>query len=201
MEHTRLHSASHYGDLEEVTDILQSNESVRLNSQNTSGYTPVHLAVCGGNLEVVRKLTAHGADVNLSSSGDNTPLRSAACSESANLLPMVQTLLRFGAGIDTPNWLGDTPLHGAAKSRDAKILRELLIHGADGRAVNGNGETVMHAVAESVSVETVRTLGEMGLMGVINAPCSTGQTPLHIASGKGHAEVCEWMVENGARVN
>jgi ankyrin repeat protein len=58
-----------------ISDRLLECNLEFLNSQDSTGMTPLHLAVLSGNVEAVKKLVASGADVNISDSNGFLPIR------------------------------------------------------------------------------------------------------------------------------
>ena len=80
---------------------------------------------------------------------------------------------------------------------DAATAQQLIEMGADVNGRDGDGNTPLHAVGESV--ENARSLLERGANP--NAQNSSGLTPLHNVSGEKSVAVMALLVENGADVN
>ena len=88
--------------------------------RDESKETPLHHALAGGaEIEVIRVLIEHGADVNAKTS------------------PGVYSYNFYGS---TPT-RGETPLHRAAAFAPLEIVQLLLQAGADRKAQDANGET------------------------------------------------------------
>jgi len=158
------------------------------------------------SLELVKKLVAHGADLNarmtrrpnLSNTRLNeiraTPFMMAALTADAELM---RTLAALGADPLIPNTDNSTPLMAAAglatrsPGEDAGTEREVLEAiqvaldlGADINAVDNNGETAMHAAAYKNLPGVVKFLAARGArIDVWNRPDRFGWTPLAIAVG------------------
>jgi ankyrin repeat protein len=158
------------------------------------------------SLELVKKLVAHGADLNarmtrrpnLSNTRLNeigaTPFMMAALTADAELM---RTLAALGADPLIPNTDSSTPLMAAAglatrsPGEDAGTEREVLEAiqvaldlGADINAVDNNGETAMHAAAYKNLPGVVKFLAARGArIDVWNRPDRFGWTPLAIAVG------------------
>lgn len=62
------------------------------------------------------------------------------------------------------------------------------------------GAAEIHDAAENGDLETVKKLVSADSK-LIDAPDREGKTPLHYAAAKGHLNVVEWLVKNGANVN
>ena len=158
------------------------------------------------SIELVKKLAAHGADVNaaitkrpnLNNTRLNergaTPFLLAALTADAELM---RTLAALGANPLLPNADKSTPLMVAAglatrsPGEDAGTEDEVLDAvqialelGADINAVDNNGETAMHAAAYKNLPKVVRFLASKGAkITVWNREDKFGWTPLAIAVG------------------
>jgi ankyrin repeat protein len=157
------------------------------------------------SLEFVKKMAAHGANVNLPlrrgvpgrgilSTPGATPFL-AACSTAD--LDLMRTLLEVGADPKAPNAEHSTPLLAAtgiglgapeeAPGGEPEVLAavELLLKlGADINAVDDNGETVMHGAAYRNHPKVVQLLAAKGVkIAVWNRESKQGYTPLMIAEG------------------
>ena len=158
------------------------------------------------SLEPVKRLAAHGANldarmtkkVNLNNTRANeigaTPFFLAALTADAELMT---TLAALGADPTLPNIENSTPLMmiaglatrspGEDAGTESEVLEAVdvaLKLGADVNAVDGNGETAMHAAAYKNLPQVVKRLAERGArIEVWNRPDRFGWTPLAIAVG------------------
>jgi len=158
------------------------------------------------SLDFVRRLAAHGADINArlekGTSGrgqftttGSTPLLLAA---RASDVPLVRLLLELNADPVLANADNSPPLLAAAgvgalgdgdeaagtEEESYETVRLLLDLGADVNAVDSNGETAMHGAAYQSRPTLVRLLAERGAdMNVWNRKNKWGWTPLMIAQG------------------
>ena len=158
------------------------------------------------SLELVRKLVAHGANVNarMTKRGNirttelnmigATPFLMAARTADA---PLMRLLVELGADPLLPNADGTTPLLAAAgvdtffPGQDAGTEKEVLEavkvaleFGGDVNGVNKNGETVIHAAAYKQVPSAAQFLIEKGAkIEVWNQKNKMGWTPLRIADG------------------
>jgi ankyrin repeat protein len=118
--------------LEEIELLLQRGADLK--AQNARGNTALALAMQPGHHRIVRLLIDRGADMMTVSAGDPfTPLHVAAFANHTN---HVLELLREGASVNAPSWLG-TPLLLAAEGGSTSTLQALLTAGAD---VNARAE-------------------------------------------------------------
>jgi ankyrin repeat protein len=158
------------------------------------------------SLELVKRLAAHGANLNarmtkkanLNNTRANeigaTPFFLAALTADAELMT---TLAALGADPSLPNIENSTPLMmtaglatrspGEDAGTESEVLEAIdvaLKLGADVNAVDSNGETAVHAAAYKNLPLVVKRLVERGArIDVWNKPDRFGWTPLAIAAG------------------
>ena len=159
------------------------------------------------SLEFVRKLVAHGANVNARATkraNMGTTVRFNAIGATPFLLAsrtadlqLMRLLLELGADPLIPNEDGTTPLLAAAgvgtnspveePGTEPEVLEAVkltLSLGGDINAIDKNGDTVMHGAAHKHVPSTIRFLAEKGAkIQVWNQPNKAKQTPLEIAEG------------------
>lgn len=128
------------GDLDRVQELLDSSESVA--SHSGDGFTPLHLASFFKQVEIVRLLISHGADVNAAAENASCvrPLHSAAASQS---IEIVRILLENGADPNAVQHGGWTALQSASKNGNRQIIELLLQHGANPSQAADNGESAI----------------------------------------------------------
>jgi ankyrin repeat protein len=100
--------------------------------------TPLHAAADSGDLDIVRSLISHGADINALDSRGDSPLFKALRSQK---LDVVELLLKGGANVNVRNIHNSTPLHLASLKGSLDISRLLIEHGADVVAQDDEGRT------------------------------------------------------------
>ena len=137
------------------------------------------------SLELVRKLVAHGADVN-------------------------QTMTkRVGLGATKLNTLGATPFFLAAKTADVPLLELLAELGADPTIRNADNSTPLMAAAglgtrspgedAGTEPEVIASLNFLLDLGAdINAVDDNGETAMHGAAYKNYPAAVELLHERGA---
>ena len=159
------------------------------------------------SLEFVRKLVAHGANVNARatkqvSMGVTPQFRTTgatpfllACRTAD--IPLMSLLLDLGADPLQANEYGITPLLAAAgvgtnsaeeePGTEAEILEAVklvMAHGGDVNTVDKNGNTAMHGAAHKRAPSVIRFLAQNGAkIEIWNQPNSAKQTPLQVAEG------------------
>jgi ankyrin repeat protein len=178
-------------------------------------------AAKGGNLELVKLLVEHGAEINAGALSGATPLQ-FACMEGK--IEMVNYLIERGASLTNATaslswaaWRGysnivillvekgvpvdrsagelGTPLQKAIDGGFVNIAAFLIKHGADINKA-ARGSTPLHNAVRWGSPETVKFILEAGANP--NARDSYGFTPLMYAVSVNHSEAAKLLLENKA---
>lgn len=99
------------GSTENVQLLLQSGADI--NARGQLGRSPLHLAVAMSHHELARILLEHGSLVSQCDDKGDTPLHLALLplSSGKESQPILMSLLKAGANVNTPNELGMTPFH------------------------------------------------------------------------------------------
>lgn len=118
---TPLGLASFFAHPAAVRVLLANGAEVNLPSCNAQRVAPIHSAVAGGEVEIVRDLLANGADVH-AREGGFMPLHGAAAEGNAE---MVQLLLAHGADPNAQSDTGKTPAD-LARDRGHETVADLL---------------------------------------------------------------------------
>ena len=109
----------------------------------------------------------------------------------------LERLLDGGWDVDAPGWMGETPLHSAARRGLPKIALVLIHKRANVNARRPDRlDTPLHFASNA---EVAGVLSEHGA--VIDALDWSGRTPLHWAAQFGHADVANLLIPNGAEVD
>jgi uncharacterized protein len=140
------------------------------------------------SLTLVRKLKAHGADVN------------------------ARVTRRPNVGVTALNMIGGTPFFLAARGGDAELMRLLVELGADPLLPNEDGTTPLmvaagvgtHSPGEDAGappevLEAVKLAIDLG--SDVNAVDKNGNTAMHGAAFKQLPDVVKYLDENGAKVD
>ena len=140
------------------------------------------------SLTLVRKLKAHGADVN------------------------ARVTRRPNAGVTALNMIGGTPFFLAARGGDAELMRLLVELGADPLQPNDDGTTPLMAAAgvgthspgedagaPPEALEAVKLAIDLG--NDVNAVDKNGNTAMHGAAFKQLPDVVKYLDEKGAKVD
>ena len=98
--------------------------------------------------------------------------------------------------------VGGTPLLVTAAERGAtRVLKTLLVHGADPnvRDINPGHQTPLHFSASNFDVESIRALLDRGAD--VNARDDFGRTPLLLAAATTDRDTVKYLIDRGADIN
>ncbi|CAF3746613.1 unnamed protein product [Rotaria sp. Silwood1] len=181
---------------------------------NITGWTPLYAAMKSRKFDVVKLLLEHGADPNATTKFGSTPFLLAseigdldvieACVEAGADLNFVPS----GPDADNLDITGQTALFMATLKDRIDVAKFLIGKGAQVNVQNRYGISPLLLCAESGNRELVQTLIEAGAYAnitpqgdLVEKNFLAGQTPLFGAAKKGHVEICEYLIQNGADVN
>ena len=116
--------------------MIKSSGGKLINQQDSSGCTAVMYAVHNKNVECLRCLITHGADLNLGSdSGYNnmtTPLIDTIRAHSSSPSPITRDILNLllenGVDVNKPSHAGRSPIKYAIDSNSIYCVRKLVLH-------------------------------------------------------------------------
>lgn len=119
---TPLHLACYFAKEDAARLLLQHGAAVEAAAKNPMKVMPLHSAVAGRNLAIVRLLLEHGAPSNARQQQGWTALHEAAQQGNAAMLAL---LLEHGADPSAKNDAGVTPLKLANEKGHTEIARAL----------------------------------------------------------------------------
>jgi len=116
----------------------------------------------------------------------------------AGSIPHVAMLLKFGANLECRDKSGCTPLLLASQYGHVELVAYLLQKGADGKAVDNSWDTALHWAAYKGSIQVCGLLLFRGEIAWTKTD-KFGQTPVHLASLRGHTTVVRYLLQYGSR--
>ena len=195
---TLLFSAATAGKVAMVNVVLKAGADP--NAKDENGMTALRdVAWTGKNqVNVMKRLIAAKADVNLVADDGWTPLIQAMYAEPAEAVPMAQVLLQAGADASIVNGEGNSALMLAA-DRDIPALIPALVKGGADINERGHDGTPLVVVAEKGHSAVVRALLDA------NADPNLGgrhdETPLMKAAQRDHVEIIALLLAHCARTD
>ncbi|KAK3276626.1 hypothetical protein CYMTET_15317 [Cymbomonas tetramitiformis] len=171
--------------------------------------TPLHYAVRGKSVEVVKMLCQAGANIDALTMLDQAAVHIAA---GLGLLDIVKTLIAAGAKTEAAKSDGKTLVHHAASfakaGKEASSLAMIDYLVSEGFAIDAadkTGETALHAAAKNGATALVEALLKKGLEAGKVAKCSavftSSYTPLSLAAQHdtdGQLDTVKALVASGA---
>lgn len=158
---TALHQSVDNGNVELACALLVNETSGALDmlqqAETQHGYSPLHLAVRGGNFEMVslffRPEVLPHLDLNFSDREGNTALHLATQLQVKFASRVLELLLCFGADANSVNFLKQTPLHLCSMikrtgSATCELMETLLRHRADPQKVDFLKRSPLHYCME-----------------------------------------------------
>jgi ankyrin repeat protein len=180
----------------EILKLVIKGTTAIINQANDKGVTPILWATCKDDLEMVKTLIEHGADIHKADNEGVTPILCAAYN---NNLEMVKTLIEHRADIHKADDEGVTPILCAAYKGNLEIVQLLIEHGADINQADDEGITPILCAAYNNNIKMVQLLIEHGAD--INQADDEGDTPILIATDKNNPEIVKLLLEHGADIN
>ncbi|MFC1616064.1 ankyrin repeat domain-containing protein [Patescibacteria group bacterium] len=190
-----LNSAVESQSLEMVNWLL--NEGFDANESYDIGWTALHSACSGANLDIVKALVQAGADMNAQ---DYYGLFPIGVSMNYDRPENALYLIEQGADVNLiSSEIGKTPLHEAAYFGQLEVAQALIDAGAKVNATNFYNETPLYAGVSGANLDLIQLLIDNGAD--LEIPDQQGFTPLHLAASLGELEVLDLLIDNGADVN
>ncbi|CAO1597781.1 hypothetical protein XANCAGTX0491_001576 [Xanthoria calcicola] len=180
-------------------------------SRRSALWPPLHEAVNGEHIDMVRLLVARGANLEgrtFTLSKDwLKPLHIAV---KKGRLAIVVYLLSHGANIEASCQMARTPLIWAAREKHTEIVQYLLERGADIHKVDKDGRTALHhavctqnspilRLTEGVCLRLTECIDALVDHGIdVDAKDAGMKTALHVASREATPATVEHLISKGA---
>ncbi|XP_067996181.1 ankyrin-3 isoform X14 [Melanerpes formicivorus] len=190
---TPLHIASHYGNINVATLLLNRGAAVDFTARND--ITPLHVASKRGNANMVKLLLDRGAKIDAKTRDGLTPLH---CGARSGHEQVVEMLLDRGAPILSKTKNGLSPLHMATQGDHLNCVQLLIQHNVPVDDVTNDYLTALHVAAHCGHYKVAKVL--LDKKANPNAKALNGFTPLHIACKKNRIKVMELLLKHGASI-
>ena len=192
-----------------VNLLLESG--ARLDTRDRDGNTPLLEAICAsafqdGAADLVSLLLAHGADARaVNQQGVNTVMMAAQCRN-----PAMAELVQKGAEINAADRDGTTALMIACLKAEEAYVKFLLDHGADVRARDKAGRSVLLTAVDAPARFDYnhQTRYEYNITSLlvmrgadINAASVNGDTPLMASVRRGYDDMVRLLIDWKVNVN
>ena len=166
-------------------------------SEDEASKSPLHCAVTQGDIETVKDLLRHGAEVDCEDNFQCTPLMDAL---KRNQFDIAQLLLECGANINHCDNRGMTALHSAAAIGHVKTIEFVLKNGANVNAIDNIEYSPLHTATEMEEWDEFSDYSDcvkMLMENVANPNLKTLnlKTAVHLAAENGDTEMVEHLLK------
>jgi ankyrin repeat protein len=197
-----LHEVCQTGPLHAVVALLKDNDEIDLQEKDDDGWMPLHHAIQGGNLDIIRYLIEEkGADMDGTMDTDEG-LDALNLSIMDGHVDVIKYISEQYANarllINTRNDSGLTPLLVAALEGHVKIMRYLVEkHDADITITDDDGWSALHYACLAGDLECVQYIvsSSSSAVDMLNVKEIDGWMPLHCAANSGHLRVVKYLLE------
>ena len=191
-----LHRVAKIGDIGEIKWLVE--RGVDRNAKDILSYTPLHYSLFAGKKEGVELLLTE-ENKNSRNHLGQTPLHLAVF---LGHIDLVQFLISKEVDVDAQSKSGRTALQMALKKQNPRIIKSLVEVGARLEGVNYLGQSLLHQLVLLEGEEFIKLMPIF----IDKDPQSLdrvddlGNTPLHLAVGKGSASSINLLLEYGADI-
>lgn len=197
---TYLHAYILQGDINIIKQFIESVSNI---NELQDGVAIIHHAVYQKNLPAVQYMLDCGADVNVKSMHDSTPLHFSTIRAVGENYEMIRLLLERGANYNDGGSNGLTPFHLALANANLKSVQLFVEFGADITTVDDNGGTALHCAVRNPHLDVIQFVLDHGIdvegLRVIDNDC---RSALELAVyDYASADTCELLIQRGAIVN
>ncbi|RDD41717.1 Transient receptor potential cation channel subfamily A member 1 [Trichoplax sp. H2] len=147
---TLLHVAAKGNHRDTVKLILEATKAKDVNTKNTFGQKPIHIAAKYGHNRVIQNMIRNGADINSRDNYFYYPLHYAA---EGGFTAAIQLLVDKNARICVLDRSKNTALHLASANGHQEVVKILLANGADPTAINSQGLNCLDVAIENDQTE------------------------------------------------
>ncbi len=179
---TPLHGAAWYNYTDIVQILLNNGADPNKPSSYEEGEAPLFFAVRNGSVEAAQALLDGGAEIDIQTERNWTPLISLAANKTVRRdlrSKMVTFVLDKGADPNLGDNIGNTALHYAAREGQTEVIPILLENGATVDLQNNVGNTALHQAAKWGQIEAISILLENGAS--LDLKNNKDQTALDVA--------------------
>lgn len=187
---------------------LLINGKNKLETLTSLGEPYIFDAVVYNNIDLVKLLIKHGADINQNDVKEcnvifkyissNTSVKES--SDEKLYYDMLRKIISLGADINARDDFGGTTLHKAILVSDLQTCKILINDGANIGLTDGRGRNMIHNTIWKNKLKIFRMLHLLDKE-LINKADNYGILPINYAAFLGHHELVIELISNGAHIN
>ena len=202
---TALHFAVLKGQEAAAKILLDAGADIM--AEDEDGNTALHYAAREGYTKLAAVLLTYNADTVARNIAGEIPLH-LALRAGRKALVVADFLITHTPNdkVNMKDHSGQTPLHTAAETGNADMIRKILANGGDVKIVDLHMQTALHIAASKAKHEVCRLLLDVTQGSCIDSENDERQTPLHLAAlgceiePDGH-QVVSLLIQAGANVS
>ena len=180
-----------------VVHALLSNPQCLVDAKGKDGYTALHYSCRYGNVDILRTLVNHKANVNATTDSGDTPLTLAVSHKHGYVVHVL--LYDSQCLVDAKGQDGYTALQYSCRYGHVDIVRTLVNHKANVNARTDNGDTPLTLAAKYKHDNVVNALLSDSQC-LVDAKGQDGYTALHYSCRHGHVDRVRTLVNHKANV-
>ena len=189
-----LHFAAQWKLDRAIPVIIQGG--VPVDEQNTTGETPLFMAVKTDSVSTIRALLENRASLNVRDKQGNTLLHTAV---RWNSRASASLLISSGIDINAHSLNGDTALHNAVALGMSDIETLLIAQGANLEVRDIDGNTPFMEAVKASLIPSIKKLASNGADPATRN--NRGDTPLHIAVSMERYDLTYMLLNMGASIH
>ena len=178
------------GEFEQLAERIIEEPELLERTEHLRGKTLLEIALESGNPDALDALLAHGAELESVTNIANQVV------SSLNNLPLLETLLKYGADPDQPDSKGIAPIFYAVVERNTNAITALINGGANINVRNSFGQTPVLVAVIADDLPLADCLFEHGADP--NRYDRRGDTALHKTVEQKNPAACRFLLEKGA---
>ncbi|CAF1093211.1 unnamed protein product [Rotaria sordida] len=185
--------------IETIGNILftRDNYHTLFDQRDQDGFYPIHYASREGQVNVLKTLIKHGAEINRKTNQRQSSLHFAAEYGRYNTCRQLLHTPGFKRILNEPDKLGQTPFHLCCQNGHTRVV-QLLLHKGAQFTKTFEGNTPLHEAAANGHVSTVDVILQ-GHAHLINSINRLGMTPLHLAASAGYVDCVDLLLSKSAK--
>jgi ankyrin repeat protein len=192
--YTPLHMAID-GCAKDVTKYLLGVQGIAVNTANAIGSYPIQYAVKKGNLDLVKLLLNHGADITIVGKGGSTLLHLAVQSKNEELVKYLVNTKKID--LEARITASGATAFMVAAEKEALNIGKFLMHHSNIHAQNRLGENAFTIACKVENLDFARMLLPCVNVNHIMSKKSN-ITILHLMASYGNLKAVQFLIENGA---
>ncbi|XP_068106465.1 ankycorbin isoform X2 [Hyperolius riggenbachi] len=190
----RLLQAVDHGEVDKVPALL-GKKGVSATKLDSEGKTAFHVAAAKGNVDCLRLMLSHGADVCAQDLSGHTALH---LSVKHNHLECIKRLLQSKCPTEFVDASGWTPVHYAAANGAIPVLQLLCENKCNLSVKDQDGNSPLLIAVQHGHIETCKCL--LDHKADINVTDKNGKSPLMLACETGQFNIVDLLVQRGANL-